>query len=420
MKLSLTLGVLLAGFAFLAAPNQERAEAAVKFDRQWNVPLNRNSVASADDLAIGRDGTVYVAVSKRIGHRASIWKYSEEGKSLGRIVLKTPWVDGIDIDPDGSIVVVGTDVLRYRPDGKLIGKWKTWGDNRSPVHSGTEGISIDSKGRVYSASPSKNAILRLDRNGKIQREYVFREKSGRPREFYDVAVAPDDSIYAIDDSYYLHHFAADGRHLGKFGGRGSGPLESEWWSQISVGPDGTIYLMDGFYSRVQAFDARGRLVDSWGGDGVRPGSFDWAVFGLASTEGAVYALEAGGRLQRFETDDAPPIPAPIFSHDTLNWFTAIDPGRTAKVKFLLRNLGDAPATGVKWCLPDHVKSRKFIVSDSRCKDLGSVPARSRKTFAVKVKAPARKGGFGYEVRIKVISDQTGPSTAISFLRLRGS
>lgn len=392
------------------------AQGAVMYSREWQVP-RQDPRQGADDVAVSDDGTVFVAMgAKRYEGRARIWKYSETGEFLGRFPVDTPWIHAIATDPDGSLLVAGNDLFRYATNGKLIKKWKSWGANDSPVY-GTSGLSIDTDGDVYAAGIEGNIIVRTDRNGRIEKRYMYREKGGRPREFYDVAVAPDGSIYGTDDSYEVHHFARNGKHLGKFGGRGSGPGKFEWSHQISVRPDGTVYVMDDFYGRVQAFDPVGELLDQWGGYSDLPGGFgEWSVFGMDATEGAVYLLQADGRLQRFDVTTDPPIPAPLFAYRTTNWNNKVKAGKTTRIRFRAMNLGMGPATGVSWCVPKEGKGKELIV-DSGCRDLGTIGPRSSKTFAVRVKGPVSKRRR-YRIEVQVSSDQTGPGAAYSDLTVR--
>ena len=70
---------------------------------------------------------------------------------------------------------------------------------------------------------------------------------------------------------------------------------------LSVGDDGTIYVLDTGNHRVQVFDQGGLLLASWGREGQGPGEFV-SPGGIAIADGHVMVVDGGRRLSRWTLD----------------------------------------------------------------------------------------------------------------------
>lgn len=71
---------------------------------------------------------------------------------------------------------------------------------------------------------------------------------------------------------------------------------------VAVGADGAIYVLDTGHNRVAVFDASGRLLDSWGGQGAAPGQFN-EPWGIAVDDAYVYVADTWNhRIQKFTLD----------------------------------------------------------------------------------------------------------------------
>jgi DNA-binding beta-propeller fold protein YncE len=73
-------------------------------------------------------------------------------------------------------------------------------------------------------------------------------------------------------------------------------------SDISVGPNGYVYVVDGVNNRVIAFDGKGRMKFSFGTKGTGPGEFKHPVGIDISDEGKVFIADTGNhRIQIFDS-----------------------------------------------------------------------------------------------------------------------
>lgn len=76
-------------------------------------------------------------------------------------------------------------------------------------------------------------------------------------------------------------------------------------SDVSVSPDGRIYVVDGVNSRVRVFDRSGRMLFSFGKDGSGSGEFRHPIGIDIDPSGRVYIADSGNhRVQIFDPDGA--------------------------------------------------------------------------------------------------------------------
>lgn len=209
---------------------------------------------------------------------------------------------------NGSVVVTDTVArLGYifnLPRQKLF---RFGNVGRQGVLTKPMGVAMDGRQYIYVADAGARQVFVYDALGMYIRSIGNPEDLDRP---VDVAVNEDGSrVYVVDvggiDSR-KHGFVAydgEGRKLFAVKGRGSEKGEFNLPTQAAVGPDGTIFILDGGNFRVQAFSPEGKLIRAWGkagrnfGDLARPR-------GLAVDKaGNVYVSDAAYRnVQVFNSD----------------------------------------------------------------------------------------------------------------------
>ncbi|WP_291296752.1 peptidase [Elioraea sp.] len=157
-------------------------------------------------------------------------------------------------DPAGPAVVV------LSPDGRRIDAWG--GDAVADGHM----LSVHPDGRVFVVDRDAHEIIVFDRAGKrlggIGRRHCPGEPFNAP---CDVAFGPDGSIYVADGygASVVHRFTAEGTPLGRWGEPGEGPGQFSTPHGIWVLADGRVAVADRENNRVQVFDAEGRWLADW-------------------------------------------------------------------------------------------------------------------------------------------------------------
>jgi uncharacterized protein (TIGR03663 family) len=130
-----------------------------------------------------------------------------------------------------------------------------------------------------------------------------------------IGVAADESIYVADSrNHRIQHFSKSGQLLntwGSFGdanaGQAAGGLFNEPWD-VTVGPDGMVYVADTWNHRIQKFTADGQFISMWGYYGT--GETTSAMWGPRSVavddQGTVFVTDTGNkRVVVFDQDGSP-------------------------------------------------------------------------------------------------------------------
>jgi sugar lactone lactonase YvrE len=104
------------------------------------------------------------------------------------------------------------------------------------------------------------------------------QATGRFVNLVDVTVAPDGSVYTIENgggvADRVQRFDANGTFLGTTGSEGNAPGQFQQAWSVAVGGDGVVYALDTFEDRVTRFSADLKtLIGTWGNSGFGAGQF---------------------------------------------------------------------------------------------------------------------------------------------------
>lgn len=219
---------------------------------------------------------------------------------------------GVEVGPDGSVYVADAGnhrIQKFTAAGEFVATWGT--------------VS--------------------DRNTESETVQGFMEP-------WDVAVAPDGSLYVADT--WNHRIqklnGSDGRVLtawgwfGEFTTAGDAGQNAFYGPRgIATGPGGLVYVADTGNKRIQAFDLDGQYIRQWGGGGILPGYLDEPVGIDVGPQGAIYVADtwnrrvqvfdqAGNPLRQWPIagwDTALPEEKPYLAVDALGYVYVTDPGR---------------------------------------------------------------------------------------------
>lgn len=120
----------------------------------------------------------------------------------------------------------------------------------------------------------------------------------RPR---GIAAAPDGTLYVVDKTGRIQAFDA----AGAFARTWSPPDVSNGQPiDLTVGPDGRLYVCDTHQYRILVYEPDGTLVRQWGREGHGPGEFVYPVGIAFAPNGELFVAEYGGndRIQVFTAD----------------------------------------------------------------------------------------------------------------------
>ncbi len=168
-------------------------------------------------------------------------------------------------------------------------------------------VAVNSKGEIYLAHRGKQPILCLDASGKFLRSWG----DDFIRTVHALRIDRDDNVWVTDiGNHQVLKFNPMGKlllALGKANTAGNGMDEFNKPTDVAFGPNGEIYVADGYgNSRVMEFTPNGGFLTTWGEPGKGPGQFNLPHSIIIDSKGRVLVgdrennrvqvFDAGGKL----------------------------------------------------------------------------------------------------------------------------
>lgn len=161
-------------------------------------------------------------------------------------------------------------------------------------------IRIDGDGTRYVTDTGRDQILVYDRDDRFVSAFGLQGQM-KP---VDVAIA-GDRLYVSDIKHHQIHVLdkRSGRSLFSFGKAGSEPGELFHPTNLAIGPEGDLYVVETSNYRVQRFTAEGQPVRTYGAVGSVPGSFARPKGIAIDRSGRFYVGDAAfENVQLFDAD----------------------------------------------------------------------------------------------------------------------
>ena len=273
-------------------------------------------------IAVGQDGTVYVADS--LNHRIQAFDsegnylfgwgsfaVGERGQAPGG-TFNQPW--GIAVGPDGNVYVADTwnhRIQVFTPEGEFIRAWGQLGQLEAAINPqdfwGPRDVLVDAEGLVYVADTGNKRIRVYTSEGEFVRD-IGRGGSGAGQlnEPVGLAMLPDGRLFVADTwNRRIQVFDRFGQYLNSW-------VVSAWYGDQGNRPylaldaqRGLLYVSDPDAARVLAYDYNGNLLNSFGQPGSADAPMNASQFnvlgGIATDEqGRLFVADAGGaRILRF-------------------------------------------------------------------------------------------------------------------------
>jgi len=188
------------------------------------------------------------------------WERTPDGFSWGH-------VSQLCVNAAGEIVVVqraAPAVVVFRPDGRLA---RTF---HHPQLGSVHGLWPTPDGRLFVATFDCHQVLCFGHGLSLEMELGGFDQPSWGAPFNhptDVAVARDGEIY-VSDGYgnaLVHRFAPDGRLIQSWGAPGTRPGQFAIPHAVWVTADGRVLVLDRDNDRIQVFDRSGGLLAVWDG-----------------------------------------------------------------------------------------------------------------------------------------------------------
>jgi sugar lactone lactonase YvrE len=283
-----------------------------KFDGSGNFISKWGSYGSGDtqfynpnDIAVGPDGNVYVTDSST-NSSYGVKKFDSNGNFISKIGPlgsgdgKLYWPKGISIGSDG-VVYVGdyyNRVQKFNGSGTFLGKWGSSGGGDGQL-DGIYGIAIGQDNRAYIADYANKRVQAFTTSGVFSDKW---EGVGIPS---DIAIDMDGAFFVSDEWNSVRKFDSNGNLIKTLGGVSYGSGNGQFYTPtgLTIGYDGSLYVVDRGNLRVQKFDSNGNFITKWGGCCSGDGKFANPNNIAAAPDGSLYVTDSyHRRVQKFDSN----------------------------------------------------------------------------------------------------------------------
>ena len=219
--------------------------------------------------------------------------------------------NAIDIDSNGNIWVFercgGNQGACLESDVDPILKFSPEGDILTSFGSGMfvwpHGIIVDDEDNLWVIDAGVvdgekgNQIFKFDQDGGLLIELGQPGVRGDGPNLFDepsdLSIGPDGTLYVVDghispeSNRRILHLTAEGEYIEEWGSQGYGPLQFEGPHAIAVDSQGKIYVGDRTNNRLQILSPEGDLIAIWTHFG-RPS-------GIRIHDGMLYVVDSESR-----------------------------------------------------------------------------------------------------------------------------
>ena len=282
-------------------------------------PTNQPGISG---LAIDQNDRIYVfnrgAKPVMIFDRDGNLVLAGADQEINGKTINPSWQHSGAVDWDGNVYIIERDahrIVKLSPklDKFLMQIGVTGEKGNSPTHLDLpSGIAILKNGNiVVTDGYGNNRVVLYDKSGKFIKQVG--KGAGGPADKgkgagewdlpHKLAVDAQENLYIIDrEGHRLQVYDRNLTYLREIAVEGWYP----WDIGISrKGTDGFAFIADHALERVHKLSLKdGKLVATWGKQGLGPGEFDWVHGIVVDSHGAVYAADTyGQRLQKFVPAD---------------------------------------------------------------------------------------------------------------------
>jgi len=211
-------------------------------------------------------------------------------------VYKSPRVEvNYDREPLVKGLLYRNSVV-YKVPGLTVTAFEGGHGNGKGQFDSPQGIATDTAGNIFVADMNNGRIEKFSPSG------AFILSKGQFEAPNGIAVDRAGNIYVaeVGSKHRVQKLGPDGTFIAAWAPGLYGPRK------IAIGPDDSIYVVDGGRNRIVKFSPDGRLLASWGSEGSSDGQFSGPnSVGVDSVTNRVYVADSmNGRIQVFDPDGA--------------------------------------------------------------------------------------------------------------------
>jgi len=198
----------------------------------------------------------------------------------------------------GSGPALGSEAPTVDPY-RQVGGWP----NEGAPDVMCRGIDADANGRIYVAGDADHPVVMFSEAG----EYLGEWESDILKAPHGLRVR-NDTVWVSDvETHLVHQFSLDGKLVRSFGEKGvagDAPGQFNRPTDFAFGPDGSVYISDGYgNTRVVCLAPDGQIKKIWGEKGDGPGQFNLVhAIAVDAKNRVVVADRKNRRIQLFDLD----------------------------------------------------------------------------------------------------------------------
>ena len=302
-------------------PAEREAQAAARrargtaSDRPSGPPTSQPGISG---LAIDRQDRIYAF--NRGPQPVMVFNMSGQlvmsggAQAINGKTINPAWQHSGAVDWDGNVYIIERDahrVVKLNPslDTFLLQLGTTGERGNDPSHFDLpSGVAVLRNGNiVVTDGYGNNRVAMFAKDGTFIRQ-VGKGSGGPPDKGtgpgewvlpHKLALDADDNMYIVDrENRRIQVFDKNLSYVREIANEGWNP----WDIGISrAGNDGFGYIADHAGERLHKIQLRdGKILATWGKQGLGPGEFDWVHGIVVDSKGGVYAADTyGQRLQKF-------------------------------------------------------------------------------------------------------------------------
>lgn len=267
-------------------------------------------------VAIVAGATAFTGAKKLEYQLVADWPTLPDG-------MKLDGISGAATDANDNVFLLNRSkpyVLVFDKTGKFLRSWN--GDFKTP-----HGLRIDKEGNVWIADMANHLVQKFTPEGKLLLSLGQKDKPGLAGDQFnkpaDVAVGPDGELYVADGygNSRIAKFGLDGKFIKEWGKKGKEASQFNIPHVVFVDADKRVFVGDRENLRVQIFNRDGKLLDTWTNTGAPYGLFlhKDKVYLADGRKGTIRILDKAGKLlTSWETKDG--------SKDTPHWINVDSSG----------------------------------------------------------------------------------------------
>lgn len=205
-------------------------------------------------------------------------------------------VSGVDADDSGNVYLLqrqAPPVMCFDRNGKFV---RSFGDDL--VGTG-HGLAVDPQGNVWVTDTGHHLVFKFSPEGRLLLALGQSDKPGADESHFDkpthTAFGDNGDIF-ITDGYgnsRIVHVTADGKFVNAWGKAGSGPGEFNAPHAAIVDGKGRLLVCDRDNERIQIFNQEGHLLATW--TGYKP-------FGIAMDRDGVFFICGNNQVSQLDAD----------------------------------------------------------------------------------------------------------------------